>query len=112
MTFLQLLSFALVQFVLFNFLPFLYQSALGLGDAFATHLITFCVPSFIVVSPLKESIVGGVIAIKKEGLCLKHHSVIITFKTIAFFRYVKKTALRKYMHCTCMRADWLKIVFL
>ena len=72
MTFLQLLSFALVQFVLFNFLPFLYQFALGFGDAFATHLITFCVPSFMVVSPLKGLMVGGVMATKKEGLCLKH----------------------------------------
>ena len=72
MTFLQLLSFVLVHFVVFNFLPFLYQFALGLGDALATHLITFCVPSFIVVSPLKGPMVGGVISVKKARLYLKH----------------------------------------
>ena len=77
MTFLQLLSFALVQFVLCNFLPFLYQFALGLGDAFATHLITFCVLSFTLRSPLKGSMVGGVIAIKKARLCLTHQFITI-----------------------------------
>ena len=66
MTFSQLLSLALVQSVAFNFLPFLYQFALGLGDAFAMHLITFCVPSFIVLSPLKGVMVGGVISAKKS----------------------------------------------
>ena len=79
MTFSQLLSFALVQFVLFNFLPFLYQFMLGLGDAFAMHLIIFCVPSFIVVSPLKGLMVGGVRAITKERLRLKHQFIAIVF---------------------------------
>lgn len=65
MTLSQLLSPIMVQFVTFNFLPFLYQFTLGLGDAFAMHLITFSVPSFIVLSPLKASMVGGDIAIKK-----------------------------------------------
>lgn len=68
MTLSQLLSSILEQFVTFNFLPFLYQFTVGLGDAFATHLITFSVPSFIVFSPLKDSMVGGFIAIKKARL--------------------------------------------
>ena len=71
MTFSQLLSFVLVQFVAFNFLPFLYQFALGLGDAIAMHFITFCVPSFIVVFPLKGVMVGGAISVKKAKVIFK-----------------------------------------
>ena len=70
MTSSQLLSSAPVQFVVLNFSPFLYQFALGFGDAFAVHVITFCVPSFIVVSPLKEYMLGGVGSIKKVRLQL------------------------------------------
>ena len=70
MTLSQLLSSILVQFVTFNFLPFLYQFTVGLGDAFETHLITFSVPSFIVFSPLNDSMLGGVLAIKRGRLSL------------------------------------------
>ena len=61
--------------MLFNLLPFLYQFALGFGDALAMHFITFCVPSFIMASPLNGLMVVGVISVKKARLYLKHQFI-------------------------------------